>query len=1204
MDLLDGIEDYSSTQFQNKIVIKSTQQQEEDGTQENQTESLLGLDLDAISKVFNEEGNEDEDIPNLSILDKISKRLNGGGDDDDVEENGEENQANEETQKTADDASHQTKFQLLPQLAVDETEYSNADSTTQVINPTQRIASTQVIEKTQVIAKPSGIDQTQVIEKPQLDKTQVISKPTTIDKLFVSDDELENGPIQPSLSKEEREARIADLAEKKRLERLQKEREELELDITRGTLTDEEEELNQEANDTVVSSHLPKEGLSTKELEKAQEFLNIQKRHVDIRPEFEKKVVFTKDKLLSAFSDDEDEDEAALPIIPERQPSSPTVEEILRSSPFTSPVKEQHDNIMDLFQKPVSKPKNPLEIYTEKLKQQLSSSPTLGNGGAKGLINLDSDSDIDIVSSSPTKHRSTNVNTQPSKFSNRAKELDKIPELTKEQRLMIKQKFSKKRFQNCKNNMSANPQQHQKETDFFKKLHKKNIDQLKSNKLNDPDHAILEELEQDEQTMTSLLEREMERARNIRKKEKLQERAKLALMGKALGVEEQDDDADYTNDVPESDVAESEVPESDYDSEMDDNDNDNEEEEDGDEAPGKIEDNFRSDDSYMFGGGDLDHDADKDQKITTTLDDGKHVQQQNLTSEYDDNSFANKSTELFQNLKPRTSNEDSFISTQDEGSLLSIQPPQFDNITQLATQTQVDGEPTQKDEEATQKDEMVTQKDEVTTQRDRAVTQKSTSTKETQVISRPKEVEEEDDDDLVTPAHVQRGRKQVRNNMLKVEEEEDEDNKESEQLDEDEDEDEDESPEAMQRRIKEYELKIRKRELKIRKRRKDMERRGLKNIIEGEAEESEDEWKGLGGVDGEVSDVANSEDERMIDNNFNIDLKNEEIRKKFMEDYQIKDQKELEKLLDDIKNHRLIKRAGVANGLDIEISDEEDSLLEAYRRQKLMEQQQRLLKNKKLLEIYKNEKSKAFFNSIKENIEIIKIDDSDSDDDDIQVVGESKKEKEKSDTEEDNDSLEKEAPVKKTIKIDENFVRKKLSFLYSANDDCEEYERLQRISKLQHGFDVEDDEDVEDVKALKSKSILNLTTKSRSTTPVGSISENQSRKRSHDETGDTDVDDDDDIAELIPSFKKPSVVSSFRSFQEQQGITIKDGKQHFSGVTISKQYKVVSGSKASITYMSNNSKRQLKSLKEKKIEKTINISKGKKNSFFDNSSFE
>ena len=54
-----------------------------------------------------------------------------------------------------------------------------------------------------------------------------------------------------------------------------------------------------------------------------------------------------------------------------------------------------------------------------------------------------------------------------------------------------------------------------------------------------------------------------------------------------------------------------------------------------------------------------------------------------------------------------------------------------------------------------------------------------------------------------------------------------------------------------------------------------------------------------------------------------------------MEEYQIKDQKELEKLLDDIKNHRLIKRTGVnSNGLDIEISDEEDQLWK-HRKQNL-----------------------------------------------------------------------------------------------------------------------------------------------------------------------------------------------------------------------------------------------------------------------------
>lgn len=80
-----------------------------------------------------------------------------------------------------------------------------------------------------------------------------------------------------------------------------------------------------------------------------------------------------------------------------------------------------------------------------------------------------------------------------------------------------------------------------------------------------------------------------------------------------------------------------------------------------------------------------------------------------------------------------------------------------------------------------------------------------------------------------------------------------------------------------------------------------------------------------------------------------------------MEEYQIKDQKELEKLLDDIKNHRLIKRAGVnSNGLDIEISDEEDQLLEAYRKQKFMEQQQRLLQNKNCLNYIRMKNLKRF----------------------------------------------------------------------------------------------------------------------------------------------------------------------------------------------------------------------------------------------------
>ena len=67
-------------------------------------------------------------------------------------------------------------------------------------------------------------------------------------------------------------------------------------------------------------------------------------------------------------------------------------------------------------------------------------------------------------------------------------------------------------------------------------MREKHINQLKLNKLNNPDHLIMEELEKDEETMTSLLEREMERVRNIRKREKLQERAKLALLEGKLGL--------------------------------------------------------------------------------------------------------------------------------------------------------------------------------------------------------------------------------------------------------------------------------------------------------------------------------------------------------------------------------------------------------------------------------------------------------------------------------------------------------------------------------------------------------------------------------------------------------------------------------------------------------------------------------------------
>ena len=122
--------------------------------------------------------------------------------------------------------------------------------------------------------------------------------------------------------------------------------------------------------------------------------------------------------------------------------------------------------------------------------------------------------------------------------------------------------------------------------------------------------------------------------------------------------------------------------------------------------------------------------------------------------------------------------------------------------------------------------------------------------------------------------------------------------------------------------------------------------------------------------------------------------------------------------------------------------------------------------------------------SIQDTVEVIKIDDSDDSDIEVQTNPFNKGEKKNSgsetdkdnqgeEDEEEEDSLDKEAPIKKTIKVDEAFIRKKLSFLYSTTDE-DKYERLQRISRIQHGIS-DGEEDIDDINVLKTKSFNNLT---------------------------------------------------------------------------------------------------------------------------------
>ncbi|CUM46231.1 uncharacterized protein AC631_00045 [Debaryomyces fabryi] len=1249
MNLLDELEDHGG-HHQTYIDTQVIGNQEDfsdaetaEGPYKETQGSMLGMNFNigGISKSLNgQDVSEVPDMPDMSILDKVRQRLYGGVTDCQETQRIEHSDRTDQHEELEGNGGHEIeKGEDLMQIAGE----SSGPTSTQNVH----------------ILPQLSVDDAEIVTQPAKN-----SDDTSTGRLFVSEND---EPVRSHvMTKEERQLKIAQLAERKRQERLAKEKqqEELEADITHTTLTDEENDLN-DHNESVVTSHV-----SDKQMKETDEFLNIKKREKIIQPEFKRKVVFTKDRLLSAFEEEGSE---------QSDIDNNSQDTAIKSSPVTSPLKvinkadplagnndEEDENILSFLdslhsprQKPKQPHKNPIEIYAENLKQQLLSSPTKSTNNK--VISLDSD--LESGSNSESE-----IETQRMEIHD---ELKKIPQLSKEDKLSIKQRFSKKKMSAQTPVFASLPrllrkimslEKNSNSTSFLGHLRKANINQLVSNKHKDPDHEILQELEKDEEVMGSLLEREMEKVRNIRRKEKLREKAALALAGKGISEDAEDaadenyDKEDYTDEeVPDSEM------DSDFSSNYDSVDEDNEEEEklekeqleheenldynpfkakrkarrmvvsddDDDDGTKSAEESQRkrNDDSYMFGVVDeRDNDdslgIENDDYITTVntqklkavfgtgasltqafengtqvlnkknntenildslreVDSGEEQVEQQSVHEHGTEDIHNENYELFKNLKPRESiaNTESQISEDiNKSSIFHTELPSFQDIVESDIQyTQPDSISTQVDNPSQY--DASTQIDDAT---------QVVSHIEAANITDFETVDKEDEDEDINPSTLRTGRKLIRKNATLNKIMEDDEQSEDER-----------SPEYIQQQIKLYEEKIRRKELKARRRQKELERMGIKNVVEGEAEESEDEWHGLGGVDGDLSDdQANSEDEKMIDNNFNIDLKNDDIRRKFMEEYQIKDQKELEKLLDDIKNHRLTKRVN-GNGFDIELSDEEDELLAAYRKQKLKEQRARLMDNKKLHALAKNEKSKAFFDSIQDSTLIVNFDDGEDD-----LDGEMKEEsnanakdpfrssdKEGKSDESEEDEIEKE-PRKKTIRVEESFVQKQLSFL--MKNGKEDYESEQRISNRQHGFDSSEDE-IDDLQALKSKSLSNLHSGKRSESPTAL--EETLNKRTHDDS-DTDVDE-----EFMPSLKKPSIIKSFRLSSSQQGIQVKDGKQ-FSGVTISKQYKTASGSKASITYLSKNKRNPIKSLKEKQIERSLNNAKNNNTKLFNSGGFD
>ncbi|SSD58885.1 uncharacterized protein SCODWIG_00646 [Saccharomycodes ludwigii] len=329
--------------------------------------------------------------------------------------------------------------------------------------------------------------------------------------------------------------------------------------------------------------------------------------------------------------------------------------------------------------------------------------------------------------------------------------------------------------------------------------------------------------------------------------------------------------------------------------------------------------------------------------------------------------------------------------------------------------------------------------------------------------------------------------------------------------------------------------KNRNKEKKKEKLHKEMKKKGIYELYDMEAEESEDEWHGLGGADGEESDEYDPELEKMVDDYTKQNFNPDEIRKLIASEEKAHDEKMVNKILHDIKNGGFRKRGRGA--LDIELSDDEDDELKKYRLKKRELLRKRMLENKENRELAQNNKRTAFFNSILND---------DLEEENKLFAGEEEEEEEGEEgrrgKEKDSQTVNESEGTNKVV-LTKDFVSKTLSFLTSKTDDLQdEFE----LSRIQHDSSYE----IPDLHKLKQNS------------SIKSFDSKQIR---------SSIKEHDD--DLITSFGSSFVPSAVESFISKSDINSKF-KNGSKSVKISKSYRAVGSSKASITYFGK--KRQLK----------------------------
>ncbi|KAL1962305.1 hypothetical protein VTN77DRAFT_9796 [Rasamsonia byssochlamydoides] len=139
-----------------------------------------------------------------------------------------------------------------------------------------------------------------------------------------------------------------------------------------------------------------------------------------------------------------------------------------------------------------------------------------------------------------------------------------------------------------------------------------------------------------------------------------------------------------------------------------------------------------------------------------------------------------------------------------------------------------------------------------------------------------------------------------------------------------------------------------------------------KEHIDEAAEESEDEYAGLGGASDDSSGEEDEEDRAMINDDSGEVVDEKQLAALNADHQRAMDEKQVAKLLKDITSGALRRRRGADDDLDLDDSEDERMARRREKRREFAKMRKALLADEKVGEIASNPKTQAFFKSIED----------------------------------------------------------------------------------------------------------------------------------------------------------------------------------------------------------------------------------------------